>query len=281
MKRHRMPCTASASPSASGNRPFRRSAMLAALIVLSVRAAQAASFSVPDAVFWGTVAVDGSPAPAGTIVSGRVGDELASHVLGSDAENPELYSLRIPLSRPESVSDPALPGTALVGDSVQLLVNGELVVELVLEPGTLTRADLNETGSPPATFTGTPVRATPTVTATRPTRTNTVRPTPTRTGTGRTPTATGLIATPTANPLTPSRTPTDTPTATPTPEIACVGDCDGSGDVTVAEAIVLVNVALGNRELDACLAGDRDGDGMITVDELIFAASRVQNGCGD
>jgi hypothetical protein len=36
----------------------------------------------------------------------------------------------------------------------------------------------------------------------------------------------------------------------------CVGDCDGSGDVTVNEIIIMVNIALGNVGIDTCTAGD-------------------------
>ena len=37
---------------------------------------------------------------------------------------------------------------------------------------------------------------------------------------------------------------------------ACVGDCDGSGDVTVSEIILMVNIALGTASVESC-AGRR------------------------
>ena len=33
---------------------------------------------------------------------------------------------------------------------------------------------------------------------------------------------------------------------------ACVGDCDGSNDVTVGEIIKIVNIALGTGPLESC-----------------------------
>ncbi|MBI3785293.1 MAG: hypothetical protein HY270_18020 [Deltaproteobacteria bacterium] len=76
----------------------------------------------------------------------------------------------------------------------------------------------------------------------------------------------------------PIPTPTLTPTATPT-SIACVGDCDGDGVVTINEIILLANIALGNLPVSACTAGDSDGDGNITVNEIIAAVNNALNGC--
>jgi hypothetical protein len=59
----------------------------------------------------------------------------------------------------------------------------------------------------------------------------------------------------------------------------CVGDCDGSGDVAIAELIRLVNVALGRADISRCTAGDADGDGSIAISELIQAVNRALNGC--
>jgi hypothetical protein len=61
--------------------------------------------------------------------------------------------------------------------------------------------------------------------------------------------------------------------------IACVGDCDGSGDVTVNELIIMVNIALGNQTVSACLAGDADQSGDITINEIITAVNNALNGC--
>ncbi|MDX2170235.1 MAG: hypothetical protein SF182_24400 [Deltaproteobacteria bacterium] len=63
------------------------------------------------------------------------------------------------------------------------------------------------------------------------------------------------------------------------PALACPGDCDGDGRVTVSELIQGVNILLGDAELGACVALDRDGDSTITVAELIGAVGALQGGC--
>ncbi len=81
---------------------------------------------------------------------------------------------------------------------------------------------------------------------------------------------------------TPLVTATSTPTATRTPTqrpSECVGDCDGSGEVTVNEIITMVNIALGNADVAACVAGDQDGSREITIDEIIAAVNHALNGC--
>jgi hypothetical protein len=60
---------------------------------------------------------------------------------------------------------------------------------------------------------------------------------------------------------------------------ACVGDCDGSTQVTVNEVITMVNIALGNADVAACVAGDQDGSREITIDEIIAAVNNALNGC--
>ena len=259
-------------------------ALLGPLLLLSVTAARA-SFPAPDAIFWGSVAMNGSAAPDGTVVSGRVnGVELASHVLGSDPQAPDLYSLRVPMSEPESFFDAPRPGTAFTGYSVQLFVEGRFVAELVLDAGTLTRADLNDTGIPPSTFTATPPRPTPTITATRPspvvtgtvptapaTRTRTIPgPTRTRTAPGGTPTVTRIT----------SGSPTETPTPTVTPlVVSCAGDCDGTGHVDVSELVRAVNIALDLATVDVCRAADTSNDGVVRINELIAAVRNALTQC--
>jgi hypothetical protein len=60
----------------------------------------------------------------------------------------------------------------------------------------------------------------------------------------------------------------------------CTGDCDGSGDVTVDEILVLVNIALGNDDISRCPAGDADASGSVTVDEILAAVNNALAGCG-
>ena len=60
---------------------------------------------------------------------------------------------------------------------------------------------------------------------------------------------------------------------------ACVGDCDGGGDVTVNELITMVNIDLGSAALSACPAGDGDGSGDITINEIIQAVNYALGAC--
>jgi Tol biopolymer transport system component len=77
------------------------------------------------------------------------------------------------------------------------------------------------------------------------------------------------------------------PTPTPAPH-ACVGDCNGDGEVTIDDLIRMVNIALDLQPLcpsDAsagCLAGDADCDCAITVDEIIRGVQNsLQTVCHD
>lgn len=59
----------------------------------------------------------------------------------------------------------------------------------------------------------------------------------------------------------------------------CVGDCDGSGAVTVDEILTGVNIALGLRAVGDCPAFDSDSSGSVTVDEILTAVNNALNGC--
>jgi predicted outer membrane repeat protein len=59
----------------------------------------------------------------------------------------------------------------------------------------------------------------------------------------------------------------------------CAGDCDGSGDVTSADRVTLLGVALGTSNLNECLDGDWTGDGAVTVDEIILAVNATPDVC--
>ena len=60
---------------------------------------------------------------------------------------------------------------------------------------------------------------------------------------------------------------------------ACIGDCNGSRDVTVDELLSLVNIALNNAPASECLAGDANHDERITIDEILTAVNSALNGC--
>ncbi|MFI5364609.1 MAG: hypothetical protein ACHQ4J_03200 [Candidatus Binatia bacterium] len=71
---------------------------------------------------------------------------------------------------------------------------------------------------------------------------------------------------------------TASPTPTP-PTLACVGDCNSNGQVTVDELLAMVNIALTNVDVSACEAGDANHDGTITIDEILTAVSNALIGC--
>lgn len=61
--------------------------------------------------------------------------------------------------------------------------------------------------------------------------------------------------------------------------VQCSGDCDLSGQVTLDEILTMVNIALGNADVDNCLVGDLNYDGQVTVDEILNAVNNALNGC--
>lgn len=77
---------------------------------------------------------------------------------------------------------------------------------------------------------------------------------------------------------TPSFANTPTRTPTPTPEL-CVGDCATHQQVTVDSILAIVNIALGNADVQTCKAGDANHDDQITVDEILTAVGNALNGC--
>jgi hypothetical protein len=69
------------------------------------------------------------------------------------------------------------------------------------------------------------------------------------------------------------------PTPTVPPVTSCVGDCDGTGMVSVGNLIIGVNIAIGNQQIDACPSFDANQDGEVSVSELIVAVNNALNGC--
>src|SRR5262245_54365984 len=59
----------------------------------------------------------------------------------------------------------------------------------------------------------------------------------------------------------------------------CIGDCDGSGQVTVDELVTGVSLALGTLRLDRCPQFDCDETGSVTVDCIVDAVSAALDGC--
>ena len=66
-----------------------------------------------------------------------------------------------------------------------------------------------------------------------------------------------------------------TPTSTP---VACSGDCDGSGDLTVNEIITLVDIALGTAQPSACASGVPSA-AEVNVALIIRAVNNALSGC--
>ena len=60
---------------------------------------------------------------------------------------------------------------------------------------------------------------------------------------------------------------------------SCVGDCDGSGDVSVNELITLANIALGNAPPSACPNGVPSGHA-VDIALIVQAANNALIGCG-
>jgi hypothetical protein len=61
--------------------------------------------------------------------------------------------------------------------------------------------------------------------------------------------------------------------------VPCVGDCDRSGDVTIDELLLGVNIALDLREVRECATFDRNQDGAVTIDEILVAVGNALAGC--
>jgi hypothetical protein len=58
-----------------------------------------------------------------------------------------------------------------------------------------------------------------------------------------------------------------------------MGDCDGSGRVSIDELVSLVNIAVERIAPSVCAAGDGDENGIVSVDELVVAVDHALEGC--
>jgi len=98
-------------------------------------------------------------------------------------------------------------------------------------------------------------------------------------GPGNPPSTPPSTRTPTSSPTPPATpSPSDTPSPSPTP-CACVGDCGGTGSVTIEDLLKMINVALGSEEVFTCESGDQNRDSDITIDEILLAVANALNGC--
>ena len=151
------------------------------------------------------------------------------------------------------------------------------------------------TTTPTATVSNTPTHtstvtptATPTATRspmTTPTSSVTRTPTATLTATAsqaptRTPSATSTHSATSTPSASATGTATPTPSATPTaPAPLCVGDCHNSGEVTIDDLVIMINIALEQQPLSACPAADADRSGTATIEEILLAVNNAQQGC--
>ena len=65
------------------------------------------------------------------------------------------------------------------------------------------------------------------------------------------------------------------------PPAACPAFQNAAGQVDIAQLVKGVNIALGAMPVDACPSFDAKGDGAVTINELIAAVNRALTGCVD
>lgn len=63
------------------------------------------------------------------------------------------------------------------------------------------------------------------------------------------------------------------------PAIACTGDCNGNGSVTVNELVQGVSIALGSLPIGECSAFDRDDNKRVDIGEIIAGVNFAVSGC--
>lgn len=54
---------------------------------------------------------------------------------------------------------------------------------------------------------------------------------------------------------------------------ACVGDCDGDGEVLINEIVAAVNIFLGTKDVSSCPNADQNGDGQVLINEIVGAVN--------
>lgn len=90
--------------------------------------------------------------------------------------------------------------------------------------------------------------------------------------------ATPVTASPTSSPLRETASPSPTPSPTPRAG-ACTGDCGGSGNVTIDELVLGVNLALGRDGPSECPAMDPNLSSTVEISELVDAVGHALYGC--
>jgi hypothetical protein len=71
--------------------------------------------------------------------------------------------------------------------------------------------------------------------------------------------------------------------STTPPVEPCPGDCDANGDVTIAELVVALNIALDRLPFATCRAGFECGRGSscVSISHLTTAVIRALDGCSE
>ncbi len=65
----------------------------------------------------------------------------------------------------------------------------------------------------------------------------------------------------------------------PFKHLACPGDCNEDGVVSVSELVTAINLALGKGTLAQCVPSDIEGDGQTMVDEVVAAVAASVDAC--
>ena len=63
-------------------------------------------------------------------------------------------------------------------------------------------------------------------------------------------------------------------------QTVCPGDCGADGEISIADLVRLVRIALSEDAVASCTSGDADADGQIQVNEIIEAVDANLAGCG-
>ena len=63
------------------------------------------------------------------------------------------------------------------------------------------------------------------------------------------------------------------------PAQACTGDCNRDGEVSIAELMIGVNIALDEAPMSQCPEFDLGGDSQVTVDEILGGVKAALDGC--
>jgi hypothetical protein len=211
--------------------------------------------------------VDGSVALAVSSPTPAVSATPAPTAIGTSTRTPTTSPRTTPTASPTSMLAATASKTTALGTPT-------LTVQRTLTAGVAVSVTASITATPSGTAT---TAASATSTPTFPPTAN-HPPTATAAPTANEPPTATATATLTAQP-TGTAPPTLTATATATSLPICVGDCDHSGDVNIAELIIGVDVVLGTAPASACPGIECLPGNGVDVSCLIKAVNAALNGC--